>query len=374
MFTFSFAPPTTPASAPSPSPSPSCDSRQHGAASAAAVSGAHDVGIVSPAHLYDDPESDSVQPCHRFTPPIPAGAGADDDDNQQKKQKQKQQNHHCLHIFDDIDTDIDDSNKPQDTMEHSASSSVAVYTSGATVPAHLVGGGGAAAVDVVAGVYEGGYKLWEGSVDLARYLFQHPQRMLMFRGRSVVELGAGHGLPSIVAAWSGATLLALHDLNDDVLRDVTAVNMRLNGITGDDSCCSTTTKKSEFECMCKCEYYAGGWGQSVIDAAGGGRFDYVLTAETMYQASNVPALVHAVAGLLKDPCGEDEEGGTAFVAGKQYYFGVGGGMTLFEEAARRYDCGQAGVELSVQRVDEVRDGVSNVRQVVKVVKHRRRRR
>lgn len=374
MFAFSFATPTASTSA--PSPSPPCDSRQN------VATAAHDAVDVTPAHLHDDPDSDSVKPCHRFTPPLPPAAAGDDD--QRKKQQKQQQNHHCLHIFDDINIDIDDSSKPQDTTGQSASSAVAVYTSGATVPAHLVSGDGSgAAVDVVPGVYEGGYKLWEGSVDLARYLFRHPQRTAMFRGRSVLELGAGHGLPSIVAAWSGATLLALHDLNDDVLRDVTAVNMGLNGITAcsdennNNNDSDTATKKREFECACECEYYAGGWGQSVVDAAGGARFDYVLTAETMYQASNVAALVHAVAGLLKDPSGEDaekKEGGTAYVAGKQYYFGVGGGMTLFEEAARRYDCGQTGVELAVQRVDEVRDGVSNVRQIVKVVKQRRRRR
>ena len=50
--------------------------------------------------------------------------------------------------------------------------------------------------DLVPGVYEGGFKIWEGSLDLVRYL--HGESIPL-RGRRVIELGCGHGLPGIFA-------------------------------------------------------------------------------------------------------------------------------------------------------------------------------
>lgn len=64
--------------------------------------------------------------------------------------------------------------------------------------------------DLQAGVYEGGFKLWECSLDLVKYV-----ELLLARGdsgdgtpfrmpRKVMELGCGHGLPGIHALLRGA--------------------------------------------------------------------------------------------------------------------------------------------------------------------------
>ena len=48
--------------------------------------------------------------------------------------------------------------------------------------------------DLVPGIYEGGFKLWECSIDLIQYFVETNAR---FDGMRVLELGCGHGLPGI---------------------------------------------------------------------------------------------------------------------------------------------------------------------------------
>jgi hypothetical protein len=50
--------------------------------------------------------------------------------------------------------------------------------------------------DLVPGVYEGGFKIWEGSLDLVRFLHNEA---IPLRDRRVIELGCGHGFPGIYA-------------------------------------------------------------------------------------------------------------------------------------------------------------------------------
>jgi hypothetical protein len=50
--------------------------------------------------------------------------------------------------------------------------------------------------DLVPGVYEGGFKIWEGCLDLVKFLHEEA---IPLRDRRVIELGCGHGLPGIFA-------------------------------------------------------------------------------------------------------------------------------------------------------------------------------
>jgi hypothetical protein len=50
--------------------------------------------------------------------------------------------------------------------------------------------------DLVPGVYEGGFKIWEGCLDLVKYLHEEA---IPLRNLRVMELGCGHGLPGIFA-------------------------------------------------------------------------------------------------------------------------------------------------------------------------------
>lgn len=63
------------------------------------------------------------------------------------------------------------------------------------------GGEDARVADLIPGVYEGGRKLWEASVDLVEYLVREK---IGLEGKRVLELGCGHGLPGILALQNGA--------------------------------------------------------------------------------------------------------------------------------------------------------------------------
>lgn len=76
--------------------------------------------------------------------------------------------------------------------------------------------------DIVPGKYEGGYRLWECSMDLAEYLIESHSMLGIPNCSHIIELGCGLGVPGIVAKMlfpAGQVLLT--DFNDSVLRDVT---------------------------------------------------------------------------------------------------------------------------------------------------------
>jgi len=52
----------------------------------------------------------------------------------------------------------------------------------------------------VTGIYEGGLKIWECSIDLATYIASK----IDVKDLCVLELGCGAGLPGIVAGVQGA--------------------------------------------------------------------------------------------------------------------------------------------------------------------------
>lgn len=200
----------------------------------------------------------------------------------------------------------------------------------ACVPNDLTNSGS----DLVSGVYEGGYKVWECALDLVAHLRQQPT---LTTGANVLEIGAGHALPAIAALRLGATSATLHDYNEAVLRDCTAPNAAANAVD-----------------MKPLTYVAGHWGalhNVVPDAA----FQLVLTADTAYNVANILTLVHAVWRALAP-------GGTALLAAKTYYFGVGGGT-----AALRHALQQLAPNVAITTVP-LRDGRSNVREILRVQK------
>ena len=252
------------------------------------------------------------------------------------------------------------------------------------------GGDAVAAADLVPGRYEGGLKLWECAVDLCEVLCDKygvpfdalgdPNGTLgvtgeggggagegvgegvggdvgaaargagggggewgSLRGARVLELGCGHALPGIVAAAGGARAVYLQDYNRGVLDAATRPNVEAN--------LARMRPGAERPSV---RYFAGDWGSlegPLTGGEGGGPFDVVLSAETVYEKGATARLL----GLLKAVVGRR---GVALVAAKAYYFGVGGGSREFARAVA------ADGFFSCEVVRQDRDGASNIREVL----------
>ncbi|XP_027336540.1 histidine protein methyltransferase 1 homolog isoform X2 [Abrus precatorius] len=214
--------------------------------------------------------------------------------------------------------------------------------------------------DLVPGKYEGGLKLWEGSLDLIKALRSDIKNgLISFGGKRVLEVGCGHGLPGIFALLEGAAAVHFQDFNAEVLRCLTIPNLDANlcGQSQQSSSNLTSCDKAEVR------FFAGDW--SEIDKLlphvstdaklnQGDGYDFILMAETVYAINSLQNLYNLVKKCLKHP------DGVVYMAAKKYYFGVGGGTRRFLSVVEK-----DGVMIS-SLVAEITDGSSNVREVWKL--------
>lgn len=214
-------------------------------------------------------------------------------------------------------------------------------------------------VDVASGV-----KVWEGGVDLARYLATLPEEEARcFDGCRVLELGAGHGLPGLTAAcrWRRATV-HYHDMSEEVLREVTILNLVANGAAGLPLACATGGVRKDYGC-CEPRFLAGDW-QQLHNALGalGLEYDVVLAADVIYKTDfygDLAALLERCLVRRRPADSPPSLRATAYFVGKRFYFGCGGGTASFAAFLREH-----GFDVEVVRTIE--DGRSNVREVLAV--------
>jgi Lysine methyltransferase len=123
--------------------------------------------------------------------------------------------------------------------------------------------------DLIPGRYEGGFKIWECSYDLAEILIKSTN-LLSHKTKRILELGCGHGVPGIIASkiLDDTTEIVFADFNSEVLEMTTWPNILLN-------CTPETIQK--VRCI------AGDW--SLLSAVIG-KFDLILSAETLYSAGS----------------------------------------------------------------------------------------
>jgi predicted nicotinamide N-methyase len=114
-------------------------------------------------------------------------------------------------------------------------------------------------------------ELWPSAVGLATHLIKYPS---LIKGKTVLEIGAGLGLPSLVAAPLGATVTATDYLPDAV--DFAEKNAALNKIT------NINFKTFDWR---KAEGYQ--------------RFDVLLASDVAYERSQFEHLQHAFTHLVK---------------------------------------------------------------------------
>ncbi|XP_051881510.1 histidine protein methyltransferase 1 homolog [Pristis pectinata] len=181
--------------------------------------------------------------------------------------------------------------------------------------------------DLVPGLYEGGLKVWECTADLVDYLAG-----VELRGLRVLDLGCGAGLLGIAALGKGAACVHFQDYNGEVLEWLTIPNVALLGrslpgpeVGGDDEP-PAKRSRAEGSLLARCRFFSGPWSlfaQVHGDRDASFKYDVILSSETLYNPHSYAALHHALTSLLSDQ-------GTIYLATKAHYFGVGGGIHLFQ--------------------------------------------
>jgi protein-histidine N-methyltransferase len=212
--------------------------------------------------------------------------------------------------------------------------------------------------DVKTGVYEGGFKSWESSVDVVRVLASRPEHWAF--GGKLLELGCGTALPTLaVLQWvlknrdegaEGKGLsLGLADYNPSVLQLVTLPNLMLSWAQ------VTRTEGWEEEGELEIDedlidaflaslrnvnltlsFFSGAWGPELVKLVGENMGSVssqitIIGAETIYSPFALKSFAETLLGLMASMDGGKK---TALVAAKKVYFGVGGSMEDFCEMVR----------------------------------------
>ncbi|NXP27903.1 MET18 methyltransferase, partial [Scytalopus superciliaris] len=186
--------------------------------------------------------------------------------------------------------------------------------------------------DLIPGVYEGGLKIWECTFDLMDYF---SEAKIEFSNKTVLDLGCGAGLLGIVALKGKAERVHFQDYNSTVIEEITLPNVVANCINEGSSRKASKPpakrpKKGEGspDALTKCRFFSGEWSEvsQLLSSSNKlfSKYDIILTSETIYNPDYYSALHDTLAQLL-------DKNGHVYLASKVHYFGVGGGIYLFEK-------------------------------------------
>jgi len=170
-----------------------------------------------------------------------------------------------------------------------------------------------AGTDRIPGQYEGGFKVWSCSWDLASWLYEDSS---LCAGKVVLEIGCGHAVPSIV---SGARSLILQDFNTEVLTEAVIPNLLANFESG--------RMRPESVTLLSCD-----WSQLVEYLRSNNNVtpEVVLGTDVTFTV----AACRDVAAVLSTIFTTNAKA-VAFIATKKYYFGTGGGVQEFTSACQQ---------------------------------------
>ncbi|KAK3694713.1 hypothetical protein B0T22DRAFT_79346 [Podospora appendiculata] len=248
--------------------------------------------------------------------------------------------------------------------------------------------------DVKTGIYEGGFKSWESSVDLVKVLAAENMPLVLNRDPCVlVELGCGTALPSLALfQWalterkSGGKLplvLTLADYNPSVLYLVTLPNFLLAWALHqrEESPILEESFASEEELELTPEvidafkdflsshqitlsFLSGAWSpefvelvshSSALASAAGNVSTLILGAETIYSPFALQSFADTLLSILERERRERSNGSAAaIIAAKRMYFGVGGSLDDFNDKMRELG---ATIENLRDETEGVRRGV-----------------
>jgi predicted nicotinamide N-methyase len=186
--------------------------------------------------------------------------------------------------------------------------------------------------DIIPGVYEGGLKTWECSVDLVKYLsdLQNSE----FENKSILELGCGSALPGVYCLTRGANV-DFQDYNQEILSLVTIPNVLIN--TTNAPAKENIDKNGTFETEIqfssinsnKTRFWYGDW-DSLNDLyqSQNRRYDIILTSETIYSIEYHQRLYKIIKNSLN-------EHGIVYIAAKANYFGCSGSLYQFLDLVQK---------------------------------------
>lgn len=224
--------------------------------------------------------------------------------------------------------------------------------------------------DLQTNVYEGGYKTWECSLDLVKFLLDRgPRKDLddLVRINHVVELGCGSAVPSLLLFQYAlknqlGMVFTLADYNADVIRLVTLPNLVLawtallspeenTRLLPDGNPLQTTEEEHgdlyltpEIIAAFKLQIQATGITLNLLSGSwtptsrlldlipSTPELDtFILGSETIYSPASLTAFAETIVALMSRV-----KTGKTVVAAKRVYFGVGGSVDAFrEECANR---------------------------------------
>ncbi|KAE8372372.1 hypothetical protein BDV26DRAFT_102658 [Aspergillus bertholletiae] len=248
--------------------------------------------------------------------------------------------------------------------------------------------------DITPNIYEGGFKTWECSIDLAKLVVNDSILPNADGGEQhIIELGAGTAVPSLAlfaqllsspGGSSRNTRFTFADYNSVVLRLVTLPNLLLtwNSIVmhqksmlvdgaenqGKEELELDITpelleafQKDLAERRISVEFISGAWSPAFVDLvfssgekAKSGTL--VLASETIYSPTSLKAFSETLLALLRRPV---QAGGKsrALLAAKKVYFGVGGGVDEFLEAFNTVGGGELDFK---EQLDVKSEGVGRI--------------
>ncbi|KKY38355.1 putative s-adenosylmethionine-dependent methyltransferase-like protein [Diaporthe ampelina] len=264
---------------------------------------------------------------------------------------------------------------------------------------------GLGAHDVKTGIYEGGFKSWESSVDLVKVLAaKDTPGSLTSAPFHIIELGCGTALPSLAlfqwALHSRAQtskgsqeaqiplILTLADYNPSVLQLVTMPNLLLawalhqrhydqliqEALSSTEGELEVTEQVTDsFKSFLtssgiNVSFVSGGWSPELVELiyiksaslssgtdAGGATQTLVMGAETIYSPFALSSFTDTLLSILR----REREAGpsrqaTAVIAAKRLYFGVGGSLDDFVDKMRNLG---AFVSMVREETEGVRRGV-----------------
>ena len=170
--------------------------------------------------------------------------------------------------------------------------------------------------DLVPGLYEGGFKVWECTFDLLKYLEASD---IDFTDSNVLDLGCGAGLLGTYALLKDAKSVHFQDFNPEVLSYLTTPNLLINLSNKFDNVNQTIKSR--------CGFYSGDWSdfESLLEQSHASHlYDVILTSETIYSTESQTKLFRIFKRFLSPV-------GIVLVAAKSHYFGVGGNTLLFSQ-------------------------------------------